>query len=439
MPVSVTRQEDGTFIFHGRSNNITEDKENALRPYGKQLHNYGLVLRLLPDSAQASALNQQIGNARFMANRYLNERNECFHKEHRILSVAEFKGKRFPELKAEFPFLLLSDKFGLEAAVEHMDKAFSRFYKKESGFPKYASRRGKKGSRYTTKQTGGNLAFEEKGGLPYLKLPKVGPVRFVLPKGTSLPLLCPKGTRILKAVISRTPSGTYEASLGMETVIGQVVPSDMLSARDVIGMDLGLHDYCTLSDGDGTCKVKNPRWIRLHERRLRRFQKALSRKKYDCKTHTGSKNWEKARLRVAKEQRKTACQRKDFQHKLSRALTDSCSAVVCEDLNIKGIMKNRHLSKSTASVGWYGFLSKLEYKLKKEGKHLIRVSRWFPSSQTCHACGYKYREVKDLSIREWTCPSCGVHNDRDGNAAETLRQEGIRLLGEAGVRIQDAA
>lgn len=435
MAVSATRQEDGTFVFQGRSNNITEDKNKALRPYGKQLHNYGLVLRLLPDGDQASALNQQIGNARFMANRYLDERNECFHKEHRILSVAEFKGKRFPELKAEFPFLLLSDKFALAAAVEHMDKAFSRFYKKESGFPKYASRRGRKGSRYTTKQSNGNIALVEKGGLPYLKLPRIGPVRFVLPKGTSLPLLCPKGTRILKAVISRTASGTYEASLGMETVIDQIVPADMLSARDVIGMDLGVHDYCTLSDGEGTCKVRNPRWIRLHERRLRRFQKALSRKRYDRKTHTGSRNWEKARLRVAKEQRKTACQRKDFQHKLSRALTDSCSAVVCEDLNIKGIMKNRHLSKSTASVGWYGFLSKLKYKLEREGKHFIKVSRWFPSSQTCHACGYRNREVKDLSIRGWDCPACGMHNDRDGNAAETIRQEGLRLLAGSGVRI----
>lgn len=134
-----------------------------------------------------------------------------------------------------------------------------------------------------------------------------------------------------------------------------------------LSADMGLKNFAVIGDKESFLKIRNPRWIRVHERRLRRFQKALSRKQYDCKTHTGSKNWYKAKKKVAKERRKTANQRKDFQHKLSRCIADSCKIFVCEDLNIKGMMKNRHLSKTVASVGWYGFFQKVKYKLERTG------------------------------------------------------------------------
>ena len=168
---------------------------------------------------------------------------------------------------------------------------------------------------------------------------------------------------------------------------------------------------------------------------MRRFQQSLSRKQYDHKTHTGSKNWEKVRAKVAKEQRKIADQRRDFHHKLSRAITDNCVAFICEDLAVKNMMKNRHLSKSIASVGWYQFLKMVQYKMECAGKYFRKISRWYPSSQTCGCCGYKNTDVKDLSVRKWKCPKCGTWHDRDVNAQQNIYKIGAKILQDEGIQV----
>ena len=316
-----------------------------------------------------------------------------------------------------------------------MDFAYQNFFSGRSGFPKKTSRFKPNGNRYTTKQTNNNLSLvQDKDGLPCIKLPKVGKIRIVLPAGKTYPGLCPSGTSIKKATVSRQ-GDRYEISLGMETIIDQIHPVEEVSVSEILSADMGLKDFAVLGDKESFLKIRNPRWIKVHERRLRRFQKSLSRKQYDCKTHTGSKNWYKAKKKVAKEQRKTANQRKDFQHKLSRCIADSCRVFVCEDLNIKGMMKNRHLSKAVASVGWYGFFQKVKYKLERTGGRFLQVSRWFPSSQTCSCCGYKNTDVRSLTVREWTCPECGSYHDRDGNAQQMILKEGIRLLKEMDVKV----
>ena len=434
MTVTAEQLPDGTFRFHGRANDITRQKNKALEPFGKQILNYGQVLCLLPTLEQAQALNQQIGNARFVRNRYLRERIRLYQKKKETLSVADYK-KHLPELKEENPFLYQSDKFALESAIEHVDSAYQNFFSRRSGFPKKASRFKPNGNRYTTRPTNNNLSLVlDKDRLPYIKLPKVGKIRIILPAGKTFPDLCPSGTSIKKATISRH-GGRYEVSLGMETVIDRIHPVEEVPVSEILSADMGLKDFAVLGDNESFLKIRNPRWIRIHERRLRRFQKALSRKQYDRKTHTGSKNWYKAKDRVTKEQRKTADQRKDFQYKLSRCIADSCKVFVCEDLNIKGMMKNRHLSKAVASVGWYGFFQKVKYKLERTGGRFLQVSRWFPSSQTCSCCGYKNTEVRNLTVREWTCPECGSYHDRDGNAQQMILNEGIRLLGEMDVKV----
>lgn len=434
MAITAEQLPDGTFRFHGRANDITRQKNKALEPFGKQVFNYGQVLRLLPTQEQAQALNQQIGNARFVRNRYLEERIRLYQEKKETLSAADYK-KHLPELKEENPFLYQSDKFALESAIEHVDFAYQNFFSRKSSFPKKASRFKPNGNRYTTKQTNNNLSLVlDKNGLPYIKLPKIGKIRIVLPAGKIFSDLCPSGTSIKKATFSRQ-GDRYEVSLGMETVIDQIHPVEEVSVSEILSADMGLKDFAVFGDNDSFLKIRNPRWIRVHEKRLRRFQKALSRKQYDCKTHTGSKNWYKAKKKVAKEQRKTADQRKDFQHKLSRCIADSCRVFVCEDLNIKGMMKNRHLSKAVASVGWYGFFQKVKYKLERTGGRFIQVSKWFPSSQTCSCCGYKNTDVRSLTVREWTCPECGSYHDRDGNAQQMILKEGIRLLEEMDVKV----
>ena len=434
MPITAEQLQDGSFRFHGRANDITRQKNKSLEPFGKQVLNYGQVLRLLPTQEQAQALNQQIGNARFVRNRYLKERIRLYQEKKETLSAADYK-KHLPELKEENPFLYQSDKFALESAIEHVDSAYQNFFSRRSGFPKKASRFKPNGNRYTTKQTNNSLSLVlDKDGLPYIKLPKVGKVRIVLPAVKTFHGLCPSGTSIKKATINRQ-GDRYEVSLGMETVIDQIHPVEEVSVSDILSADMGLKDFAVLGDKENFLKIRNPRWIKVHERRLRRFQKALSRKQYDRKMHTGSKNWYKAKKKVTKEQRKTADQRKDFQHKLSRCIADSCKIFVCEDLNIKGMMKNRHLSKAVASVGWYGFFQKVKYKLERTGGRFLQVSRWFPSSQTCSCCGYKNTDVRNLTVREWTCPECGSYHDRDGNAQQMILKEGIRLLKEMDVKV----
>ena len=435
MAVTAEQLQDGTFRFHGRAKDITKQKNVALRPFGKQLLNCGLVLRLLPAPEQAQAISQQIGNARFVRNRYLEERIRLYQEEKRTLGVETFKKEYLPKLKEENPFLQESDKFALESALQNVDASYQNFFSKRSGFPKYASRLRPNGNKYTTKQTNDNISLiQGRDGLPYIKLPKVGKIRIVVPAGKTFQGLCPSGTVIRKATVCHK-GDQYEVSLGLETVIDEIRPVEEVSISDILSADMGLKDFAVLGGKDDFFKVRNPRWIRVHEKRLRRFQKALSRKQYDRKTHTGSKNWQKAKAKVAKEQRRTANQRKDFQHKLSRCITDSCRVFICEDLNVKGMMRNRRLSKAVSSAGWYGFFQKVKYKLERSGGRFLQVSRWFPSSQTCSCCGYRNTNVKKLTIREWTCPQCGSYHDRDGNAQQMIFKEGIRLLEEQNVKV----
>ena len=272
-------------------------------------------------------------------------------------------------------------------------------------------------------------------GIPYVKLPKIGNVRFILPRGKTLIDIQPQEVSIKGATVSREPDGSYRISLRMESVIDKPVFPTVINAREIVSVDLGLKEFGVFGNLEESVPVPNPRWIQVHAKRLRRFQQSLSRKQYDQNTHRGSKNWEKARAKVAKEQRKTADQRRDFHHKLARAIADNYTAFICEDLAVKNMMKNRHLSKAIASVGWSQFLTIVKYKMEKAGKYFRKVSRWFPSSQTCRCCGYKNTKVKDLKVREWTCPQCGTWHDRDENAQKNIHAEGLSILKSEGIQI----
>lgn len=433
MAITVS-QVNGAFQFSGRAYNPTEAKNEALEPYGMILHNYGLVLSLLPSSEQKTMFVQQIGNARFVRNHYLNDRIEYYKETGKSLSVNEYKEHMLPKLKEEFPFLMQSDKFALESSLENVDAAYKNFFAKRAKFPKFTSKNKPSGNCYKTKFTNNNIRVEMVDDLPMLRLPKVGEVQFILPAGSKLSDIVPPRTSILSVVIKRV-GDSYTASLQLEAIVPKPDEITKVNERDILAADLGLKHFMVIGGVDGEEMIPNPRWIKLHERRLRRLQKSMSRKQYNEKTHIGSKNWNKARLKVLKEHKKIANQRKDFHHKLSRAIADSCDVFCCESLNIKGMVKNRHLSKAISSVGWSQFLEKVKYKMEWLGKRFIQVDRWMPSSQICSSCGYKNPEVKDLRIRKWTCPKCGKVHDRDINAKDNLLKECIRLLKNSGVAV----
>ena len=434
--VTAEQQADGTFEFHGGKGgfNIIKQKNKALEPYGKCIHNYGVLLELIPGDKQ-SAINQQIGNARVVHNDYLSKREEYYKETKKTLTVLQYKKEYLPALKKEKEYLNNTDKFVYENACRNVDDAYNRFFKGLSGFPKYVSRTKPNGNSFTTNFTNNNIELKMIDGIPYVKLPKVGCVRFILPKGKILTDIQPHGVSIKAATVSRELNGSYRIALRMESVIDKPVFLTVINAREIISVDLGLKEFGVFGNLEEPIPVPNPRWIQVHTKRLRRFQQSLSRKQYDHKTHTGSKNWEKARAKVAKEQRKIADQRRDFHHKLSRAITDNCVAFICEDLAVKNMMKNRHLSKSIASVGWSQFLTMVQYKMERAGKYFRKISRWYPSSQTCGCCGYKNTDVKDLGVRKWIYPKCGTWHDRDINAQQNIYKIGAKILQDEGIQI----
>ena len=434
--VTAEQQPDGTFEFHGGKGgfNIIKQKNKALEPYGKCIHNYGVLLELIPGDKQA-AINQQIGNARVVHNDYISKREEYYKETKKALTVSQYKKEYLPALKEEKEYLKDTDKFVYENACRNVDDAYNRFFKGLSGFPKYASRTKPNGNSFTTNFTKNNIELKLIDGIPYVKLPKIGNVRFILPKGKTLDDIQPHGVSIKAATVSKEPDGSYRISLRIESVIDKPVFPTVINAREIISVDLGLKEFGVFGNLEESIPVPNPRWIKIHAKRLRRFQQSLSRKQYDHKTHTGSKNWEKARAKVAKEQRKIADQRRDFHHKLSKAITDNCVAFICEDLAVKNMMKNRHLSKSIASVGWSQFLTTIQYKMERAGKYFRKISRWYPSSQTCGCCGYKNTDVKDLGIRKWICPKCGTWHDRDVNAQQNIYKIGAKMLQDEGIQV----
>ena len=223
--------------------------------------------------------------------------------------------------------------------------------------------------------------------------------------------------KIKTTTISKTKSGKYFISFQVDT--GENIPATKpIREENIVGIDVGITTYATLSNGE---KIDGIRPFRESEKRLGVLGKRFSRKK------SGSKNQEKARIKLAKCHEKIANQRSDFQNKLSRKLVDDYDAIAIESLNITGMVKNRHLAKSISDASWSEFVRQIKYKAIWSGKTVIEIGRWETTSKLCHVCGHK-EEKMSLDIREWKCPKCGSIHDRDINAAINIRTIGIDQL-----------
>ena len=350
--------------------------------------------RIYPNSEQKVFFAKTFGCVRFIYNRMLADRIKNY-KEHQENSQVKLITPTPAQYKQEFEWLREVDSLALANAQQDLNAAYRNFFRDKSiGFPKFKSKHTNHCS-YKTNNQKGTVSVEN----GYLKLPKL--------KSLVKIKLHRQFTGLIKSVtISKTPTNKYYASILVEEN-EQLFPK--LETR--VGIDVGLKEFAILSNGQ---RYENPKWFRQAEKRLKFLQRSLSRKK------RGSSNYQKARLRVAKLHEKIANMRKDFLHKVSHLITNENQVIVMEDLRVKNMLKNRKLSKAISEVSWAQFRTFIEYKAAWRGRDMIIAPAHYASSQLCSICGYKNSDVKNLSLREWTCPSCQTHWDRDLNAALNL-------------------
>ncbi|MBR0233108.1 MAG: transposase, partial [Synergistaceae bacterium] len=229
----------------------------------------------------------------------------------------------------------------------------------------------------------------------------------------------PMEGKIKSVTIEKTPTEKYYASILVENE-NQVQEVEL---EKFIGLDFSMHDLYVTSEGE---KANYPRFFRKNERKLSRAYRKFSRRKI------GSKNRNKARLKVCKIHEKITFQREDFLHRKSYHLAKDYDAVCIETLNVKAMSRTLKFGKSVMDNSYGKFQNMLDYKLYFRGKKLVKISKYYPSSQLCSNCGYKNPETKNLSLREWDCQKCGTHHDRDINAAINIREEGKRTVGYTG-------
>lgn len=356
--------------------------------------------RIYPNAVQRERFARQFGACRFVYNHFLRARIDYYaaHKDDpnkkgltyhdTALMLTQLKKQE------EYEWLREANAQSLQHSLRDLDTAYNNFFNRRAKFPRFKSKRGPQAFHVPQ-----HFRIEENR----LILPKIGAIKIVVHR--------PIEGEMRNITIRKTPAGRYYAMIVCRVDFPEPEPK-----QGEIGIDVGLKSFLVTSKGE---VVEHPKHLLRAEKRLKRLQRSLSRRK------KGSNNREKARLLVARQHEKVANARQDFLHKLSRRLVDENQVIYAEDLNVKGMLANHRLAKRIADSGWGELFRQLVYKGEWYGTDFHQIHRFFPSSKRCHICGYIYQDLR-LSEREWVCPECGTTHDRDKNAALN-----IELFGHA--------
>lgn len=362
--------------------------------------------RIYPNAEQRVLLAKTFGSVRLVYNHYLEEKTKTYEETGKSLSYTKCAAD-LVTLKKEKTFLQEIDSIALQQTLRHLDTAFQNFFRdKKVGYPKFKSKKQHHYS-YSTVCVNNNIKL----GNGTLTLPKLGKIRIKQHRAI------PDGHVLKSVAVSKTPTGKYFASIlfDYETEIQPVTPIN------VIGLDFSMHGLFVSTEDE----------VQPDEEFLHLYRKSLDKlaKEQQILSHRqkGSNRYYKQRRKVALLHEKTANQRKDYLHKLSRQIANAYDLVCVEDLNMQEMAQTLHFGQPVADLAWGSFLQLLTYKLEDQGKKIVKINKWFPSSKTCHGCGFVFAELT-LDMRSWECPICHTIHDRDKNAALNIKNEGMRLV-----------
>ncbi len=365
--------------------------------------------RCYPTDEQKRLLVHTFGCCRFVYNWALRKKTDAYYQDGQRLYYKELSAL-LTQLKQQEGTLWLSDvsSVTLQQALRHLEKAFINFFEGRTQYPQFKKKRQQQAATYV------DTAFRWDGST--LTLAKMTqPLEIVW----SRPL--PKGCRPTTVTVTKDGADRYFVSLLVEEEIKQLDP-----VKQSIGADLGLKDFVILSTGE---TVGNPKFFHKDEKKLAKAQRRLAKK------HKGSKNRAKARKHVARIHARVADRRRDFLHQLSTHLIRENQTICVETLAVKNMVKNPKLAKAISDVGWSEFVSQLAYKAEWYGRNLVKIDKWYPSSKRCFECGHILDSLS-LDVRSWTCPECGVHHDRNVNAAKNIHAVGLTVFEACGESIR---